>query len=351
MTPEDFDYELPEDQIAQYPLKERDKSRLMLLNKEDGRVVHSKFRQLKKLLKPGDVLVLNDTKVISARLTGRRKSGGKVELFLVKRLDDNDAGDTSELWRALVKNAKGLKVGAQLSFAGDLTATLKESHGDGEWTALLECSSTEYKITDLIEKIGTMPLPPYIKRGAKALDRRRYQTIIADKPGAIAAPTAGLHFTEKVLDDLVRNDITVCRLTLHTGLATFLPIRTKLVEDHRMHTEQYSIDPTTFAEIKTAKDEGRRIVAVGSTSVRALESAVAEGFDSPKLSGETDIYIYPGYEFKAVDAMLTNFHLPRSTLLLMVSAFAGKENVLCAYEEAVEEGYRFFSYGDCMLIE
>ncbi|MEE9543131.1 MAG: tRNA preQ1(34) S-adenosylmethionine ribosyltransferase-isomerase QueA [Thermodesulfobacteriota bacterium] len=360
MGPEDFDYILPKELIAQYPLDERDASRLLVLSRVQGTVTHTLFTALKDYLLPGDLLVLNDTKVMPVRLLGTKESGAKVEIFLVRRLEaaneeadeaiDLDGLETS-LWLAMGKSSKGLKVGADLIFDMGLRAKVLGTDDEGYFKIVLGHRSTT-TIEEILERVAFTPLPPYIKREAEDIDRLRYQTVYARHKGAVAAPTAGLHFTPALLDEFLDFGVELAYVTLHTGPGTFMPVRAKLLSEHKMHSEFYSIAPEVFDSVVRAKREGRRVVAVGSTSVRALEAAVAGqgGFESPKLSGETGIFIYPGFEFKVVDAMLTNFHLPRSTLIMLVSALATREAVLGAYDEAVKERYRFFSYGDAMLI-
>lgn len=341
METKDFDFYLPEDLIAQYPSKERDASRLMVLSRATGEVSHRGFRDIKDLLHPGDVLVLNDTRVLPARLVGKKATGGRAELLLTVKLASAQAG--KEVWRCMVKPAKGVGPGTRFFFDEGAEAVVLESGSDSfrvcEFTAPLD-----------IEKIGKVPLPPYIRREAEEGDRERYQTVFAAAAGAVAAPTAGLHFTAELLDEIRRSGVEVHRITLHTGPGTFMPVRVNDVRNHRMLPEYYSIPDGVFAAVLAAKKDKRRVIAVGTTSTRALEAAVQNGFDTPVLKGETGLFIYPGFEFKAVDAMLTNFHLPGSTLVMLVSAFAGASRIKDAYVEAIKEGYRFFSYGDAMLI-
>ncbi|CAG1066354.1 S-adenosylmethionine:tRNA ribosyltransferase-isomerase [uncultured bacterium] len=338
MDLKDFTFDLPEELIAQEPLFERDSSRLMTVPRKDGSVGHHLFREFPRYLMPGDLLVLNDTKVIPTRLLGVKPTGGQVELLLVERTDSSGG----EQWKCLARPGKGLKPGTKVLFDGVEAEMMGQ---DEEGLFLCRFSSA----LDL-EKLGKVPLPPYIRREATQADSRRYQTVFAGVDGAVAAPTAGLHFTEKLLEEIKGKGVEVCRVTLHTGPGTFMPVRVEKIEEHRMMRERYKIDAAVFSSIVKAKKEGRRVVAVGTTSTRALEAAAASGFDAPVLEGATNLFIYPGYRFKVVDALLTNFHLPESTLLMLVCAFAGRELVLEAYKEAVQKGYRFFSYGDAMFV-
>jgi S-adenosylmethionine:tRNA ribosyltransferase-isomerase len=340
MELKDFEYFLPEDLIARYPLPERDSSRLMVLDRRTGGLEHRAFRDIGNYLRPGDVLVLNDTRVMQARLLGRKSSGGRIELLACGRTLSG-----KEAWNCLLKPSKGIKIGSRLFFDGGSEALVVSAGADGMWVCEFNGSGIE-----ILERIGKVPLPPYLKREAEEGDRLRYQTVFADKSGAVAAPTAGLHFTEEILDGIKGLGVEVHYITLHTGPGTFMPVRVSDIREHRMLKEYYKIEPAAFEAVSMAKREGRRIVAVGSTSTRALEAAVAGGFDKVRLEGETDIFIHPGFEFRAVDCILTNFHLPGSTLIMMVAAFAGLENIMCAYDAAIKERYRFFSYGDCMLI-
>jgi S-adenosylmethionine:tRNA ribosyltransferase-isomerase len=338
MDLKDFTFDLPERLIAQEPLPERDSSRLMTLSRKTGTIGHRFFRDLPEFLRPGDLLVLNDTKVIPTRLIGAKPTGGKVELLLVEK-----TSETAEEWKCLAKPAKGLKPGTKALFSGI----------EGEMLGQDEEGLFIFRFTGALDlmKIGHVPLPPYIRREATGADSRRYQTVFAGVDGAVAAPTAGLHFTESLLEAIKARGVEVCRVTLHTGPGTFMPVRVEKIEEHRMMRERYRIDESVFSRVAAAKDEGRRVVAVGTTSTRALEASVAGGFASPVLEGSTNLFIYPGYRFKVADALLTNFHLPESTLLMLVSAFAGREFVIEAYKEAVRKEYRFFSYGDAMFIE
>ncbi len=333
----DFDYELPPDRIAQYPAGRRDQSRLLTLDRSTGAIRHGVFPELVELLQPGDVLVLNDTQVIPARLLGEAESGGRVELLL---LEPADGGR----WHGIGRPGRRLRPGAVLRFGSRLTARVLCLEADGVRLVELEHNGN---LLDVLQQVGVPPLPPYIDRDAEELDRSRYQTVYAREPGAVAAPTAGLHFTEDLLDRLQERGVALGRVTLHVGLGTFRPVRTESVEDHRMHAEWYSV-PAQLADMANTR-EGR-LVAVGTTVTRTLESVTDEDGTVRPASGRTELFIYPGYRFRAVQAMLTNFHLPRSTLIMMVAAFAGREKVLKAYREAVERGYRFCSYGDAMFI-
>ncbi|ALS23208.1 MULTISPECIES: tRNA preQ1(34) S-adenosylmethionine ribosyltransferase-isomerase QueA [Paenibacillus] len=343
-----FDYDLPESLIAQTPLADRTASRLLTLDKRTGRIGHHRFEQLEQYLQAGDVLVLNDTRVIPARLFGvKADTGAKAEVLLLKPLE----GDR---WEALVRPAKRLKVGARLHFGGEtgeqdsaplLTATV-ESEGD-MGSRVLQFS---YKgiFNEILDRLGHMPLPPYIKE--QLPEKERYQTVYAKHRGSAAAPTAGLHFTEEYLHRLEQKGIQLAYVTLHVGLGTFRPVSVENVEEHEMHKEYYEVSEKTAEVVNAARQKGGRVVAVGTTSARTLESAAREDGTLVSGKGWTGIFIYPGYPFRIVDALLTNFHLPKSTLLMLISALAGRERVLAAYKEAVEREYRFFSFGDAMFI-
>ncbi len=356
MLTEAFDYILPEELIAHHPPTVRGTSRLLALERTAESTNTSlrdmNFPDIKGLLRRGDLLVLNDTRVIPARLIGKKVTGGVIELFLIRHITQEGGPDDRVLWKAFIKG-RAVKVGLRILFDEGLVAEAVRGEGDGLWIVALSGpggSAGPGDIAKLINRIGKMPLPPYIKRGTEEEDRERYQTVFAAKDGAVAAPTAGLHFTKSLLDEIENAGVETVRLTLHTGPGTFLPVRAERLEEHVMHSEEYFIEEETFAKLLKTRAEGRRVVAVGSTSTRALEASVQDGFDRPRLSGETDIFIYPGYDFKMVDAMITNFHLPKSTLLMMVAAFAGRERILEAYREAVKRRYRFYSYGDAMFI-
>ncbi|MGC9317496.1 MAG: tRNA preQ1(34) S-adenosylmethionine ribosyltransferase-isomerase QueA [Armatimonadota bacterium] len=338
MRVSDFDYELPPDRIAQYPSDRRDASRLLELDRTTGEVTHRRFPEIADLLHPGDVVVLNDTRVIPARLIGRRPTGGRVELLLLEPV----AGDR---WRALGRPGRALRPGRTVRFGGGrLTATVLDCEDHGVRVVELR---HERELLPLLEEIGVPPLPPYIDREAEESDRRRYQTVYARRPGAVAAPTAGLHFTEGLLERIRERGVSVVSVTLHVGLGTFQPVRAERVEQHTMHAEQFRV-PEGAA--RTINSRHGRLVAVGTTVMRTLETAADEAGVIRPGSGRTELFIYPGYQFRAVEAMLTNFHLPRSTLMMMVSAFAGREKIMAAYQEALEQGYRFYSYGDAMFI-
>lgn len=343
----DFDYNLPQELIAQQPLPERAASRMLVLDRGSGTWEHRRFRDLPAYLRAGDCLVLNDTRVLPARLLGQRDSAGQVELLLLRPQGE-------EVWEALARPAKRLQVGERLDFGGKLQTTLLQKSEEGLVQVRLDYQG---ELLEVLDEIGVTPLPPYIRRAEQSpdspqeqADRERYQTLYAEKPGAVAAPTAGLHFGEKMLPALEAQGIAVVRLTLHVGLGTFRPVAVKRVEDHQMHTEYYQVSEPAAEAINQAREAGGRCVAVGTTVVRTLETLADESGTASSGEGWTELFIYPGYRFRAVDMLLTNFHLPRSTLLMMVSAFAGRELILSAYQEAVKEHYRFYSYGDCMLI-
>lgn len=334
----DFDYELPPDRIAQYPADRRDESRLLELDRASGRTTHRVFTDIVDLLAPGDALVLNDTRVIPARLIGRRPTGGEAEVLLLEPLSPGR-------WQALVRPGRRLREGAVVEVAdGRLTATIEGLGEDGTRIVALE---HEGDLLPLLEEIGRPPLPPYIDREAEEADRDRYQTVYAHTPGAVAAPTAGLHFTPALLDEIRTRGVSVGAITLHVGLGTFRPVRADRVEDHVMHEERFEVPEQVATQVN---DRSGRLVAVGTTVTRALESVADEDGRIRPGRGSTDLFIYPGYRFRAVEALLTNFHLPRSTLIMMVSAFTGRQRIMRAYREAIDEGYRFYSYGDAMFI-
>lgn len=336
MKTADFDYNLPESSIAQTPLEPRDSSRLLVLNRSTEKLEHRIFNQISDYLNPGDLLVLNQTRVIPARIFGHKSTGGKVELLLLRRRD-------ALTWESLV-GGKGLRVGS--------TITVNDGPG-AEIVEMLNGAERLVRFSEPIEpyfsKVGNVPLPPYIHK--KLDDPERYQTVYAREPGSAAAPTAGLHFTPRLLDELKANNVNVAYVTLHVGLDTFAPVTEDDPEEHKIHTEWCELSQETAIAINAAKQAGGRIIAVGTTSVRTLESASQAGRNiiSP-YHGSTSIYILPGYQFKVVDAMVTNFHLPKSTLIMLVSAFAGREKILASYATAITEGYRFYSFGDAMLI-
>ena len=340
----DFDYELPEELIAQHPLSERDASRMLVLDREHGTRKDEQFVSLPKYLRAGDCLVLNNTKVFSARLIGERvPSGGTTEVLLLREIEPN-------LWQVLARPARRLRIGTRIRFGdGKLQALVTAANDDG--TRLIQFEPRD-DFLNLIAEVGQPPLPPYIKRdgAVDAHDRDRYQTVYARETGAIAAPTAGLHFTPNVFQEIRYAGVAVAEITLHVGYGTFEPVRVEDVSLHRVLPETFSIPAETAEIINGSRASGGRIIAVGTTTTRALESAVSGHAKVEPTSGLADLTITPGYKFRAVDAMVTNFHLPRSSLLLLVSAFAGRELTLDAYRHAVRERYRFYSYGDCMLI-
>lgn len=334
----DFDFNLPEDLIAQTPAEERDRSRLLVLDKRTGVVSHSIFFQIVEYLKPGDVLVLNDTKVFPCRIPAKKPGGGKAEIFLLEEKGINQ-------WHALIKG--GVEAGRRVSVAPGVEAEAAGSAGEG--IRLVRFHGVP-DIKAMLEELGRMPLPPYIKREPVARDIGRYQTVFASRAGAVAAPTAGLHFTPALLQKLQDRGVETAMITLHVGPGTFQPVRTANITEHRMHPERFSITGEAAGRINRARSEGRRIIAVGTTSVRTLETSAQTGGNVRAGEGASELFIYPGYRFRVVDGMVTNFHLPKSTLLMLVAAFAGRENVLTAYRTAIEQRYRFYSYGDAMLI-
>ncbi len=340
MNVSDFYYDLPKELIAQDPLGDRAASRLLVLGKKDGSIRHETFRDVTGHLRAGDCLVINNTRVIPARLFGQREdTGGAVELLLLKRR-------STDVWETLVKPGKKARTGARLCFGGGLlTGEIVEVLPDGN--RLIQFSY-EGIFEELLDRLGQMPLPPYITH--TLADQTRYQTVYAKHDGSAAAPTAGLHFTPALLDEIRGMGVKIAEVTLHVGLGTFRPVKVEQVSDHHMHTEYYEVSAEAASLINETKQAGGRVIAVGTTSCRTLESAAdADGFLTEK-NGWTDIFIYPGYRFRAIDALITNFHLPESTLVMLVSALAGREHVMHAYEEAIRERYRFFSFGDAMLI-
>ncbi len=343
MLLEDFDYYLPPELIAQEPAEKRDAARLMTLDRRSGTIGESGFAAIAGLLRNGDLLVLNDTRVIPARLFGTKESGGKVELFLVKRLPQ-----LRETWQCLIRSSKPARPGTLIRLPDGITASVQE-RGEGDTWIVSFSPSEGFEVW--LEQAGSMPLPPYIKRTAGESDRQRYQTVFAREKGAVAAPTAGLHFTAELLKSIEERGIGIATLTLHVGLGTFLPVRVDDPREHRMHREYFHIPEKTATAVNERKKNGGRVVAVGTTATRALEQAATDDGTLTAGAGEADIFIYPGYAFKIVDALITNFHLPKSTLLMLVSAFAGREHLLAAYAEAVRRRFRFYSYGDAMYIE
>ena len=340
MKRQDFYYELPEELIAQDPLEDRSSSRLLVLDKKSGAVSHHVFKEITEYLREGDCLVINDTKVIPARLIGSKiGTDAKIEVLLLKRKENNT-------WETLVKPGKKAKVGAKISFGDGLLV--------GEVIDIVEEGnrlirfSFEGIFEEILDQLGQMPLPPYITHQLQ--DKNRYQTVYAKHTGSAAAPTAGLHFTSELLKEIEGKGIDIARVTLHVGLGTFRPVKVDEITDHHMHSEFYQINEEAAAKINKAKESGGRVICVGTTSCRTIESAADENGHLEAKSGWTEIFIYPGYQFKVLDALITNFHLPESTLIMLVSALAGREHVLSAYEEAVREKYRFFSFGDAMFI-
>ena len=341
MKTDEFDFYLPEELIAQHPIDKRDNSKLLVLDKNNGNIEHKHFTDIIDYLDEKDILVLNDTKVIPARLIGiKEETNANIEVLLLKK-------EKKDIWECLVKPAKRVKVGTIVSFGNGLLKakclTIKEE-GIREFEFIYD--GIFYEILD---KLGTMPLPPYIKEKLK--DKERYQTVYAKNIGSAAAPTAGLHFTKNLLNKIKEKNITICYVTLHVGLGTFRPVNVEDVTKHKMHTEYYSMSDNVAEILNKAKQEKRRIIAVGTTTTRTLETVIQKYDKFKGCSGETDIFIYPGYKFKAIDALITNFHLPKSTLLMLVSALSSKEIILKAYKEAVKKEYRFFSFGDAMLIK
>ena len=341
MKTQDFYYDLPEELIAQDPLEDRSSSRLMVLDKKTGKLEHHVFKEIVQYLNKGDCLVINDTKVIPARLIGEKEgTGAKIELLLLKRKQD-------DVWETLVKPGKKAKPGTRISFGGGLLI--------GEIIDVVEEGNRLVKFyykgifEEVLDELGQMPLPPYITHQLE--DKNRYQTVYAKHAGSAAAPTAGLHFTPELLQEIEDKGVKIARVTLHVGLGTFRPVKVEDVTKHHMHSEFYMISAKTAEIINETKKNGGRIISVGTTSTRTLESVADERGYVREASGFTDIFIYPGYQFKCIDCLITNFHLPESTLLMLVSALAGKEHIMSAYEEAVKEKYRFFSFGDAMFIQ
>ena len=337
----DYDYDLPEALIAQKPCSQRDASRLMVVDRQKRKIHHTQFSQIGEFLPTRSLLVINETKVIPARLIGRKlPTGGKIELLLTRQKGENT-------WEALVKPGRRVTHGTRITFGeGVLTGKVLAKSSLGLYTVRFKYNGD---FEEILAQVGRVPLPPYIKREPSRTDKEEYQCVYAKEAGAIAAPTAGLHFTLALLDRLKRDGIHRVTLTLHVGLGTFQPVKVENIEMHKMHSEYFELSQASASQINTAKGEGRKIVAVGTTSVRTLET-VASDCSVDSYQGYTDIFIYPGYQFKVVDALVTNFHLPKSTLLMLVSAFAGREFIFEAYQEAIAQKYRFYSYGDAMLI-
>ena len=340
MNVTDFNFELPQELIAQDPLEDRAASRLLVLNKETGNISHRHFRDIRQYLKKGDCLVINDTKVIPARLIGHKLgTDAKIEVLLLKRKSDN-------VWETLVKPGKKMKEGAEVSFGdGLLKGTVVGVVGEGNRLIQFEYDGI---FEEILDQLGQMPLPPYITHQLK--DKSRYQTVYAKHDGSAAAPTAGLHFTQELLQEIQDMGVTIAHVTLHVGLGTFRPVKVDTIEEHHMHSEFYVVEEEEAKKINDTKKNGGRVICVGTTSCRTLESATGEDGVLKAGSGWTDIFIYPGYRFKILDCLITNFHLPESTLVMLVSALAGREHILNAYQEAIKERYRFFSFGDAMFI-
>ena len=341
MKRQDFYYELPEELIAQDPLEDRSSSRLLVLDKESGAVSHHVFKDVIDYLNEGDCLVINDTKVLPARLIGAKVgTDAKIEVLLLKRKENN-------IWETLVKPGKKAKIGTKISFGDGLLM--------GEVVDIVEEGNRLIQFTyegifeEILDQLGQMPLPPYITHHLE--DKNRYQTVYAEHTGSAAAPTAGLHFTRELLEKIEKKGVDIARVTLHVGLGTFRPVKVDEITDHHMHSEFFQIEEEAATKINRAKDTGKKVICVGTTSCRTVESAADETGHLKACSGWTEIFIYPGYQFKVLDSLITNFHLPESTLVMLVSALAGREHVLAAYEEAVKERYRFFSFGDAMLIQ
>lgn len=340
MLTEEFNFTLPDTLIARHPAPNRTDSRLLHLNQESGQLSDYKFTDLMQLIHPGDLLVVNDSKVLAARLYGRKETGGKVEVLIERIVNDNSA------W-VQIRASKSPKPGCWLVLGQDVRAQVRE-YNAARGMYLLSFHD-EAHLMDILAAHGEMPLPPYLNRAVEITDKERYQTVYADSLGSVAAPTAGLHFSEELLAKLQNNGVEIGRLTLHVGAGTFQPLRVKDITQHKMHFEQIQVSAELCAQIEATKQRGGRVICVGTTSVRALETAALSGSLQP-TAGETDIFITPGFKFQVVDALVTNFHLPESTLLMLVCAFAGKEPVLAAYQHAITNNYRFYSYGDAMFV-
>ncbi|MDX1566705.1 MAG: tRNA preQ1(34) S-adenosylmethionine ribosyltransferase-isomerase QueA [Longimicrobiales bacterium] len=356
MKTSDFDYDLPEGCIARYPAERRDDSRLLALPRNGGTIRHLRFSDLPELLEPADVLVLNESRVLPARLLGEKPTGARAEILLLRPHAPEGGGPEPEisdewseatLWEALVRPGSKLKPGRRVVISPELEVAILDSTPENGRVVRLE---TELTVAEALERYGHMPLPPYLDREDEPLDRSRYQTVYARRTGSVAAPTAGLHFTESLLERIRAKGVSLARITLHVGVGTFRPVEEEDPEDHPMHAEVYEVSPTAATAINQAREAGGRVWAVGTTVVRTLESVAAEDGTIGPERGSTDLFIAPGHDFRAVDALVTNFHLPRSTLLMLVSAFGGRERVMEAYGEAIREGYRFYSYGDAMAL-
>lgn len=340
MKVSDFNYNLPEELIAQVPIKNRDESRLMVLNKENKTIEHKQFKDILEYLKPGDCLVRNNTKVIPARLYGKKETGASVEFLLLKRIE-------SDIWEVMVRPGRKLLAGSKVIFGEGLL--------EGEILEVLENGNRKVKFNykgifnEILDEIGLMPLPPYIKESLN--EKNRYQTVYAKYEGSAAAPTAGLHFTEELIEKIKQKGVEIANVTLHVGIGTFRPVKVEKIEEHEMHSEHFYIKKEDVEKINRTKQNRGRIIAVGTTSCRVLESVANEDGMVKEVEKDTSIFIYPGYKFKCIDSLITNFHLPESTLIMLVSALAGKDYIMKAYEEAVKEKYRFFSFGDAMFIQ
>ena len=340
MKVEDFNYELPEELIAQTPIEKRDESRLMVLNREKQTIEHKTFKDIINYLEPGDCLVRNNTKVIPARLYGKKATGAKIEFLLLNRIE-------GDIWECIVRPGHKLKPGTEVEFGdGILKATILDVMEGGTRKVVFQYEGI---FNEILDKIGLMPLPPYIHETLKEKDR--YQTVYAKYEGSAAAPTAGLHFTEALFNEIKEKGVEIANVTLHVGIGTFRPVKVENVEEHHMHSEHFYIKQEDADKINKAKQNGKRIIAVGTTSCRVLETIADEKGMVKPTEGDTQIFIYPGYQFKCLDGLITNFHLPQSTLLMLVSALAGKDYIMRAYNEAVKEKYRFFSFGDAMFIK
>ena len=341
MKIEEFDYHLPPSLIAQYPSSQRGETSLMILDRQTGGIEHQAFHDITKYLRGGDLLVLNNTRVLPARLIGKKETGGRIEMLLIPSWNG-----TKGEWRALIRGAGKVKPGARVRFEPEIDGEIKEiKDGKGRVTF-----SYHGEVTELLQKIGHIPLPPYIKRRDEPLDRERYQTVFAERDGSIAAPTAGLHFTHALLQSLKENGVRTTMITLHVGIGTFSPVKARDIEDHALEAEWIEISEETAREIEEAKARGGRVISVGTTTTRALESFSDGNREVRSGKGMSSLFIYPPFRFRVIDGLITNFHLPKSTLIMLVSAFAGKEALMRAYQEAVSRRYRFYSYGDAMLI-
>ncbi|CAB5127848.1 S-adenosylmethionine:tRNA ribosyltransferase-isomerase (EC [Olavius algarvensis associated proteobacterium Delta 3] len=345
---DDYNYDLPQELIAQRPVSPRDRSRLLRLDKATGRIDHHRFDGIGDFLRPGDLLIVNDTEVVPVRLFGAKETGGRVEVLILDVAEAVTRNQDTQFFETdcLVRASRAPKKGSRLVFDPKLQAAVIEKR-NGVSRLRFQCRG---RLTDILSRIGHVPLPPYVNRVDDVEDKRTYQTVYACRQGAVAAPTAGLHFTDNLLDKLQQNGVQLARITLHVGYGTFRPVKVADIRQHHMYSEWFHIPDATASRIAGVKQDGGRVVAVGSTSVRTLEYAAAVDGAVRAGSGKSDLFIYPGYRFRVVDALVTNFHLPKSTLIMLVSAFAGRENVLRAYREAIAEGYRFYSYGDAMLI-